>query len=202
MCCSTGKARWTQTPRNGRFGLQPVPQSKWSEEVHNRKGPANDWRGGARLWELWLCQERGPPNCKVNMLINAWFLLSFTRARWTSGPKKRHWFIVNIFTLLRGQTDVAVKVLKNENEKLVKDEMMREAEIMYQLEHRHIVHMMGLCSGEHLMLVMEMAAAGPLHKFLSSHKWVWSGICEKLGFYMHHQSFKTHFSLTVKAALN
>lgn len=66
--------------------------------------------------------------------------------------------------------DVAIKVLKNENEKLVKDEMMREAQIMYQLEHRNIVRMLGLCTGEHLMLVMEMAGAGPLHKFLSSNK--------------------------------
>lgn len=77
---------------------------------------------------------------------------------------------MNIFTLLRGQVDVAIKILKNENEKLVRDEMMREAEIMYQLENRYIVRMLGLCSGEHLMLVMEMAAAGPLHKFLSSNK--------------------------------
>lgn len=71
---------------------------------------------------------------------------------------------------VRRQIDVAIKVLKNENEKLVKDEMMREAEIMYQLDNRYIVRMLGLCSGEHLMLVMEMAAAGPLHKFLSSNK--------------------------------
>lgn len=70
----------------------------------------------------------------------------------------------------KGQIDVAIKVLKNENEKLVKDEMMREAEIMYQLNNRYIVRMLGLCSGEHLMLVMEMAGAGPLHKFLSANK--------------------------------
>lgn len=77
---------------------------------------------------------------------------------------------MSIFPLVRGQVDVAIKVLKNENEKLVKDEMMREAEIMYQLNHSNIVRMLGLCSAEHLMLVMEMAAAGPLHKFLSSNK--------------------------------
>lgn len=71
---------------------------------------------------------------------------------------------------LRGQIDVAIKVLKNENEKLVKDEMMREAEIMYQLSNKYIVRMLGLCNAEHLMLVMEMASAGPLHKFLSANK--------------------------------
>lgn len=71
---------------------------------------------------------------------------------------------------------MAIKVLKNENEKLVKDEMMREAKIMSQLQHENIVLMLGLCEGEHLMLVMEMAAVGPLHKYLSTNKWVWNGI--------------------------
>ncbi|XP_075944399.1 tyrosine-protein kinase ZAP-70 [Anarhichas minor] len=69
-----------------------------------------------------------------------------------------------------GQIDVAIKVLKNENEKLVREEMMREAEIMHQLCNPFIVRMLGLCNAENLMLVMEMASAGPLNKFLSSNK--------------------------------
>ncbi|MEQ2269180.1 hypothetical protein XENORESO_000858, partial [Xenotaenia resolanae] len=69
-----------------------------------------------------------------------------------------------------GQIDVAIKVLKSENEKLVKEEMMREAEIMHQLSNPFIVRMLGLCNAENLMLVMEMAAAGPLNKFLSTKK--------------------------------
>ncbi|KAM9762121.1 tyrosine-protein kinase ZAP-70 isoform 1-T2 [Menidia menidia] len=69
-----------------------------------------------------------------------------------------------------GQIDVAIKVLKSENEKIVKEEMMREAEIMYQLSNPFIVRMLGLCNAENLMLVMEMAAVGPLNKFLSSNK--------------------------------
>lgn len=73
---------------------------------------------------------------------------------------------------IRGQIDVAIKVLKSDNEKLVKEEMMREAEIMYQLSNPFIVRMLGLCNAENLMLVMEMASAGPLNKFLSSHKYV------------------------------
>lgn len=66
--------------------------------------------------------------------------------------------------------DVAIKILKSENEKAVKDEMMREAEIMHQLDNPYIVRMIGLCQAEALMLVMEMAPAGPLNKFLSSRK--------------------------------
>ncbi|XP_040895872.1 tyrosine-protein kinase ZAP-70 [Toxotes jaculatrix] len=69
-----------------------------------------------------------------------------------------------------GQIDVAIKVLKSENEKLVKEEMMREAEIMYQLDNPFIVRILGLCNAENLMLVMEMASAGPLNKFLSANK--------------------------------
>ncbi|XP_054646905.1 tyrosine-protein kinase ZAP-70 [Dunckerocampus dactyliophorus] len=69
-----------------------------------------------------------------------------------------------------GQMDVAIKVLKNDNENLVKAEMMREAEIMHQLSNPFIVRMLGLCNAESLMLVMEMASAGPLNKFLSSRK--------------------------------
>ncbi|XP_042339989.1 tyrosine-protein kinase ZAP-70 isoform X1 [Plectropomus leopardus] len=69
-----------------------------------------------------------------------------------------------------GQVDVAIKVLKSDNEKLVKEEMMREAEIMHQLNNPFIVRMLGLCNAEHLMLVMEMASAGPLNKFLSTNK--------------------------------
>lgn len=65
---------------------------------------------------------------------------------------------------------MAIKVLKNENEKLVREEMMREAEIMHQLSNPFIVRMLGLCNAEHLMLVMEMASAGPLNKFLSANR--------------------------------
>lgn len=65
---------------------------------------------------------------------------------------------------------MAIKVLKSDNESLVKDEMMREAEIMYQLDNRYIVRMLGLCNAESLMLVMEMASAGPLNKFLSTNR--------------------------------
>ncbi|KAM8888522.1 tyrosine-protein kinase ZAP-70 [Synchiropus picturatus] len=75
-----------------------------------------------------------------------------------------------VYMANEGHKDVAIKVLKNDNENMVKEEMMREAEIMYQLSHPFIVRMLGLCKSECLMLVMEMAAAGPLHKFLSANK--------------------------------
>lgn len=79
-----------------------------------------------------------------------------------------------VFTLhsvfLSKHIDVAIKILKSENEKGVRDEMMREAEIMHQLDNPYIVRMIGVCQAEALMLVMEMAPAGPLNKFLSSRK--------------------------------
>lgn len=66
----------------------------------------------------------------------------------------------------RKQIDVAVKVLKHGTEKADKDEMMREAQIMHQLDNPYIVRLIGVCKAEALMLVMEMAGGGPLHKFL------------------------------------
>lgn len=66
----------------------------------------------------------------------------------------------------RKQIDVAIKVLKHSTEKTDKDEMMREAQIMHQLDNPYIVRLIGVCKAEALMLVMEMAGGGPLHKFL------------------------------------
>uniref|UniRef100_A0A8C9W908 Tyrosine-protein kinase n=1 Tax=Scleropages formosus TaxID=113540 RepID=A0A8C9W908_SCLFO len=75
-----------------------------------------------------------------------------------------------VYKMRKKQIDVAIKVLKSENEKAVKDEMMKEAEIMHQLDNPYIVRMIGLCQAENLMLVMEMAPAGPLNKYLSTKK--------------------------------
>ncbi|XP_069505642.1 tyrosine-protein kinase ZAP-70 [Ambystoma mexicanum] len=71
-----------------------------------------------------------------------------------------------VYKMKKKQIDVAIKVLKSENEKTVKDEMMKEAKIMHQLDNPYIVRMIGVCQAECLMLVMEMAAGGPLNKFL------------------------------------
>lgn len=70
----------------------------------------------------------------------------------------------------RKQIDVAIKVLKHSTEKTDKDEMMREAQIMHQLDNPYIVRLIGVCQAEALMLVMEMAGGGPLHKFLLGKK--------------------------------
>ncbi|KAI7798161.1 tyrosine-protein kinase ZAP-70, partial [Triplophysa rosa] len=75
-----------------------------------------------------------------------------------------------VFKMESKQIDVAIKVLKNENDKSVKEEMMREAQFMHKLSDPFIVRMIGLCEAEALMLVMEMAPAGPLNKFLSGKK--------------------------------
>lgn len=47
---------------------------------------------------------------------------------------------------------------------------MKEAEFMQKLDNPYIVRIIGVCQAEHLMLVMEMAAGGPLNKFLSGKK--------------------------------
>ncbi|KAK2871527.1 hypothetical protein Q8A67_024054 [Cirrhinus molitorella] len=84
----------------------------------------------------------------------------------------------NFGTVLRGvyqmkktQKVVAVKILKNDdNNAAVKEEMLREANVMQQLDNPYIVRMIGICEAENLMLVMELAELGPLHKFLQKNK--------------------------------
>uniref|UniRef100_A0AAR2IUM8 Tyrosine-protein kinase n=1 Tax=Pygocentrus nattereri TaxID=42514 RepID=A0AAR2IUM8_PYGNA len=86
----------------------------------------------------------------------------------------------NFGTVLRGiykmrkkEKPVAVKILKNEeNNEAIKQDMLREAEVMQQLDNPYIVRMIGICEAENLMLVMELAELGPLHKFLQRNKHV------------------------------
>ncbi|XP_072457020.1 tyrosine-protein kinase ZAP-70 [Notamacropus eugenii] len=75
-----------------------------------------------------------------------------------------------VYKMRKKQIDVAIKVLKSTNEKAEKDEMMKEAQIMHLLDNPYIVRIIGVCKAEALMLVMEMAIAGPLHKFLAAKK--------------------------------
>lgn len=72
---------------------------------------------------------------------------------------------------VRTQKQVAVKILKNDdNNSAIREEMMREANVMQQLDNPYIVRMIGICDAEDLMLVMELAELGPLHKFLQKNK--------------------------------
>ncbi|XP_014391923.1 PREDICTED: tyrosine-protein kinase ZAP-70 [Myotis brandtii] len=75
-----------------------------------------------------------------------------------------------VYRMRKKQIDVAIKVLKHSTEKADKDEMMREAQIMHQLDNPYIVRLIGVCQAEALMLIMEMAGGGPLHKFLTGKK--------------------------------
>ncbi|XP_038067749.1 tyrosine-protein kinase SYK-like isoform X4 [Patiria miniata] len=65
---------------------------------------------------------------------------------------------------------VAIKTLKTENGiPNSKPEIVKEAEIMADLDHQHIVRMIGICEGFEMMLVLELAELGPLHKYLKRH---------------------------------
>ncbi|XP_040053780.1 tyrosine-protein kinase SYK isoform X2 [Gasterosteus aculeatus] len=76
-----------------------------------------------------------------------------------------------IYKMKRSEKTVAVKILKNDdNDQSVRDEMLREANVMQQLDNPYIVRMIGICEAENLMLVMELAELGPLHKFLQKNK--------------------------------
>uniref|UniRef100_A0A3Q0RZ82 Tyrosine-protein kinase n=1 Tax=Amphilophus citrinellus TaxID=61819 RepID=A0A3Q0RZ82_AMPCI len=75
------------------------------------------------------------------------------------------------YKMRKTEKPVAVKILKNDdNNQSVRDEMLREANVMQQLDNPYIVRMIGICEAENLMLVMELAELGPLHKFLQKNK--------------------------------
>ncbi|XP_051972239.1 tyrosine-protein kinase SYK-like [Xyrauchen texanus] len=76
-----------------------------------------------------------------------------------------------VYQMRKTQKVVAVKILKNDDDNAaVKEEMLREASVMQQLDNPYIVRMIGICEAENLMLVMELAELGPLHKFLQKNK--------------------------------
>ncbi|XP_072227529.1 tyrosine-protein kinase SYK [Leuresthes tenuis] len=75
------------------------------------------------------------------------------------------------YRMKKTQKPVAVKILKNDdNNPSVREEMLREANVMQQLDNPYIVRMIGICEAENLMLVMELAQLGPLNKFLQKNK--------------------------------
>ncbi|XP_054842225.1 tyrosine-protein kinase SYK isoform X2 [Eublepharis macularius] len=75
------------------------------------------------------------------------------------------------YEMRKGKKTVAVKILKNEsNDPALKDELLREANVMQQLDNPYIVRMIGICEAESWMLVMEMAELGPLNKYLIKHR--------------------------------
>ncbi|KAM4532021.1 tyrosine-protein kinase SYK isoform 1-T3 [Fundulus diaphanus] len=76
-----------------------------------------------------------------------------------------------IYKMRKTEKPVAVKILKNDdNNPSVREEMLREANVMQQLDNPYIVRMIGICEAENLMLVMELAELGPLNKFLQKNR--------------------------------
>ncbi|XP_069370009.1 tyrosine-protein kinase SYK isoform X2 [Paralichthys olivaceus] len=78
--------------------------------------------------------------------------------------------IKGIYKMRKTEKPVAVKILKNDDNPSVREEMLREANVMQQLDNPYIVRMIGICEAENLMLVMELAELGPLNKFLQKNK--------------------------------
>ncbi|XP_064604888.1 tyrosine-protein kinase SYK-like isoform X2 [Liolophura sinensis] len=70
-----------------------------------------------------------------------------------------------------GEIPVAVKTLKQEHVVQGQEpEIIREAKVMQNLDHRNIVRLIGVCKGESIMLVMEIAPLGPLNKYVQRNK--------------------------------
>ncbi|KAK7099740.1 tyrosine-protein kinase SYK-like [Littorina saxatilis] len=66
---------------------------------------------------------------------------------------------------------VAVKTLKAVDlQPGIQSELMKEAEVMKTMNHKHIVRMIGICEAGTVMLVLELAKLGPLNKYLRKNK--------------------------------
>jgi hypothetical protein len=75
-----------------------------------------------------------------------------------------------VYALTNGKKmEVAVKQLKTDAA-AQKTEIEHEARIMLKLDHPYIVRMIGMIHEATMMLVMELAINGPLHKYLRKHK--------------------------------
>lgn len=65
--------------------------------------------------------------------------------------------------------DVAIKTLKYETPQLI-DWLMREAAMMRQLEHPHIIKFIGVCPESPALIAMELAQLGELRHFLGANQ--------------------------------
>ncbi|XP_043916753.1 tyrosine-protein kinase SYK isoform X2 [Protopterus annectens] len=75
------------------------------------------------------------------------------------------------YNMKKQQKPVAVKILKNDNnDPSLKEELLKEANVMQQLDNPYIVRIIGICEAENWMLVMELAELGPLNKYLQKNR--------------------------------
>lgn len=66
----------------------------------------------------------------------------------------------------RSETLVAVKTCKPESESAMSEQLLKEAAIMQQFDHPHIVKLLAICSNSPAWIVMELAMHGELRAFL------------------------------------
>jgi hypothetical protein len=91
---------------------------------------------------------------------------------------------------------VAIKTLNLDTDD-AKDEILKEANIMKSLNFPHIIKFIGMCynnSNGSLMIVLELAKLGPLHKYLRIHKEMDISkivvLCYQVALAMEYLSFK------------
>ncbi|XP_063714928.1 tyrosine-protein kinase ABL2-like isoform X2 [Symsagittifera roscoffensis] len=73
------------------------------------------------------------------------------------------------------ERSVAVKILRcseGESAESSRQQMLREAKVMSELNHPNVIKLIGIFNGPELMLVSELAPIGQLNKYLKKHKTV------------------------------
>ncbi|XP_063418525.1 tyrosine-protein kinase SYK-like [Mytilus trossulus] len=68
-----------------------------------------------------------------------------------------------------GRVPVAIRKMKV-NDVSTEEELFEVADIMRNLFHQRIIHLIGLCAAECMTFVLELCPCGPLNLFLRNHK--------------------------------
>lgn len=67
-------------------------------------------------------------------------------------------------------TTVAIKVLKTDVAKDIKEDFFKEVKIMARLKHENVVQLLGVCKDDPMLMIVEYMINGDLNQFLSEHR--------------------------------
>ena len=67
-------------------------------------------------------------------------------------------------------TTVAIKVLKTDVAKDIKEDFFKEVKIMARLKHQNVVQLLGVCKDDPMLMIVEYMSNGDLNQFLSEHR--------------------------------
>lgn len=157
------------------IAVDPIKSSEWVDHLYWVL-----WLPNYRCWKLWIRHERRLPKGRP-VHSGRGENSQARRAAQCRGNSSAHAVMDTVWLLnLFCQSD-----------------LMREARLMANLQHRNIVRMIGVCRSEMIMLVLELAPLGPLNKYLKGPGWVEVPRKERTVVTCAHRSYSAVFSASV-----